>query len=44
MDLLIINMAMSVILATIKNPAHKEQFKKVLLKVRDEINLLYPGE
>lgn len=41
---LIINMALSIILATIKNPAHKESFKRALLKVRDSINVLYPGD
>lgn len=44
MDELIISMAISVILATIKNPDKKAKLKAALLKVRNEINLLYPGE
>jgi hypothetical protein len=44
MEELIIHMAMSIVLATIKNPAKKEKFKAVLLKIRNTISSMYPGE
>jgi hypothetical protein len=43
MEEMLIHMALSIILATIKNPAKKEKLKAAFLKVRDEINILYPG-
>jgi len=39
-----IQMALSILFAAIKNPARKETLKKALLKLRDQINLLYPEE
>jgi len=35
-------MALSIIFASIKNPAKKEALKKALLKLRNAINGLYP--
>ena len=44
----LLSMAIALILQaikeSIKNPARKAALKKALLKVRDQINLLYLGE
>lgn len=44
----ILSMAISVILAAIKqavkNPEKAEELKRAFLKVRDQINILYPDE
>lgn len=43
-----IQIAISTLLAflkgTVKNPGKAEKFRSVLLQVRDQINLLFPGE
>ena len=44
MEDMIIAMALSILFAAIKNPANKAKLKKSLLKLRDQINLLYPEE
>lgn len=44
MDDLIISMAISVVLSTIKNPEKKAKLKKALLKVRNQINLAYKND
>ncbi len=44
MDDLFINMAISVLLATIKNPAKAAALKKALLKVRNAINNAFPED
>ena len=44
MEEMIINLALSIIFSTIKNPAKKEAMKRALLKMRNAINSLYPGE
>lgn len=42
MEDLIISMALAVVFEAVKNPAKKAKLKKALLKLRDQINLLYP--
>lgn len=48
MDNLLINMGISFVLSAIKesfkNPKKKEDLKRAMLKIRDQINLLYPEE
>ena len=44
MEDMIINMALSILLAAIKNPQHAAKFKAALLKLRNAINLAFPGE
>ncbi len=44
METMLINMALAIIFGTIKNPEKKAALKKALLKMRDAINGLYPGE
>jgi hypothetical protein len=41
---MLINMALSIIFGSIKNPARKAKLKTALLKMRNAINGLYPGE
>jgi hypothetical protein len=38
---IILNLVLDFVKETIKNPAHAEQFKQVLLDIRDAITLLY---
>lgn len=44
MDDLIISMAISVILSTIKNPKKKLELKRAMLKIRNTINLAYASD
>lgn len=44
MEDMIITMALSIILATIKNPAKKASLKAVMLKIRNAINVSYAGD
>jgi hypothetical protein len=44
MEEMIIGMAVSIVLSTIKNPAKKAQLKKAMLKIRNQINLAYAGD
>lgn len=44
MDEMILNMALAIIFGVVKNPAKKEHMKRALLKLRNAINNLYPGE
>jgi non-canonical (house-cleaning) NTP pyrophosphatase len=48
MDSWIFDMAIALVLSTIKtavkNPAKKESLRRALLKVRDQINLLYASD
>ncbi len=44
MEDMVINMALAILLATIKNAAHASRFKAALLKVRNAINAAFPGE
>jgi hypothetical protein len=44
MEQFLIPMALSVLLAVIKNPTLAARFKAGLLKLRDSINLAFPGE
>lgn len=48
MEDFLIGMAVNVVLTTIamciKNPTKAKKLKSALLKVRDQINMLYPGE
>jgi len=44
MEEYLVNMALAIIFSTIKNPAKKAKLKKALLKMRDAIEQLYPGE
>jgi len=37
-----VNLVLSAVNEAIKNPKMKEAFKKALLKVRDQITLLFP--
>ncbi len=39
-----INIVLTAIKQAFKNPEMAEQLKKALLKVRDQINILYPEE
>lgn len=40
----LINGVLGFVTSTIKNPASKEQYKAILLNLRNAINQLYPGE
>jgi hypothetical protein len=44
MEELYINMGISLLLSTIKNPAKAAKFKAALLKVRNAINAAFPSE
>lgn len=44
MEDMIINMALSTLLATIKNPDKAAKFKAALLKVRNAINAAFPAD
>ncbi len=44
MDELIIQMAITIILSTVKNPAKKAELKKAMLKIRNTINTVYAGD
>jgi hypothetical protein len=44
MEDMIIQMAITIILSSIKNPAKKAALKKAMLKVRNSINLAYAGD
>lgn len=44
MDELIIQMAITIILSTVKNPAKKVQLKKAMLKIRNTINTVYAAD
>lgn len=44
MEELIIQMAITIVLSTIKNPAKKAQLKKAMLKIRNTINASYSGD
>ena len=39
-----INIVLTAIKQSVKSPKMKKSLKAALLKVRDQINLLYPGE
>lgn len=45
---LLLNMGISFVLTAIKesfkNPARKEELKRAMLKIRNQINLLYAGD
>jgi hypothetical protein len=40
---MVIHMLLGVLQTLIKNPAHKNEFKQILLLVRDTINEMYPS-
>lgn len=40
----LISMALAILFKTIKNPDRKKTMHVALIKLRDQINLLYPGE
>lgn len=44
MEDLFINMALSVLLSTVKNPEKAATFKKALLKLRNAINAAFPED
>jgi len=48
MDNMLLNMGISFVLTAIKesfkNPAKKEQLKRAMLKIRNQINALYAGD
>lgn len=44
MEDMIITMALSIILLTVKNPAKKASLKAVMLKLRNAINNVYAGD
>ena len=44
MEELIIQMAITIVLSTVKNPAKKAQLKKTMLKIRNTINMTYAGD
>jgi hypothetical protein len=48
MDEMLLQMGITFVLTAIKqsfkNPARKEDLKKVMLKIRNQINLLYAGD
>ncbi len=44
MDTMIIQMAIAIILSTVKNPAKKAELKKAMLKIRNSINTAYAGD
>lgn len=44
MDDLLVNMAVTILLAAIKNPAKAAKVKAALLKVRNAINAQFPND
>ena len=41
---MIIGIAASIIISTVKNPAHKAQLKAVMLKIHNTIKQVYSGD
>ena len=44
MEVTILTLALTVIRAVVKNPKKKEQLRSVLLRIRDAIDAVFPGE